>query len=222
MFIKLKLEIFQKNAKNRMRVPHACKLHSTSMAECITKYGHLISDRIPMNQLLSVRNHIRRTDQWIDIMNSRLHHAEPINDVNHRHIYELLDYASYFEQWKRAVHEDNFVPSTTYEDVIHTCTGVVLTARYYLPKWEKAGYPDEDVQQRRATTDDVELLNSQSRGGNAAADAMATNSFMSGNISNALNSIAGSKKRNCGQANTVSTTELASSKIPRRNLHDSK
>ena len=46
-FIRLTKEIFEKNAKNRMRVPHAVKLHSNSMLQCILKYGDRVSDKIP-------------------------------------------------------------------------------------------------------------------------------------------------------------------------------
>ena len=52
-----------------------------------------------------------------------------INDVE----FKLLSYASYFHHWKQPINPDNFVLESTYEDVVMTSLGVVLTARTYLP-----------------------------------------------------------------------------------------
>ena len=99
-FIRLTKEIFEKNAKNRMRVPHAVKLHSNSMLQCILKYGDRVSDKIPFEHFSDCIRHIRRTNRWVDVVNNTFEKkCEPINDVNHPHIYELLSYSSYIECW---------------------------------------------------------------------------------------------------------------------------
>jgi len=82
--------------------------------------------------------------------------CKPINERDHPHVYKLLSYASYLKTWRQNVHPGNYLPLSTYEDCSMTCTGVVLTARYYLPKWSAGGYDDEDIFQKCHGTDDAE------------------------------------------------------------------
>ena len=220
LYPKLNKGIFEKNAKTRMRVPDAVKLHGNSMLRCIEEYGHLISHKIPEHHWYSVKYHIYIMNRFTDVMNQDKHKAGAIKSVNDPQIFELLSVVSYMEEWKRTVHPDNFVPESTYEDTVHTCLGLVLTARFYLKKWEEDGYPGETVETRRASTDDLENLFCKARGGNPNADAKATNHFVSGNISGAMNSLAGSKKRNCGQETSVAPNLLNSGKIKKRKLND--
>ena len=218
-FPRLRKEIFEKNAKNRMRVPWAVKIHSASMKTCVKRYRHKISDRIPVDHFGDALTHITLTNRWIDVMNgssSGFKGCESINDVDHSHVYELLSYVTYLKTWKDSVHSDNFLPNSAYTDCVHTSLGVVLTARIYLPKWADDGYPDESIAQRRHGTDDVEKLFCKSRGGNANADTKGTNNMCSGTISGVMNDLAQSKKANCGKQKTYDKTELGGSKIQRK------
>ena len=218
-FTRLSLKIFEKTSKNKMRVPDAVKIHSTSMLRCIEKYGDRISHKIPQTQLSDIIDHIKKSDRWIDVMNnSRMKGCKHINSTNHQHIFELLSYASYFHKWKNSVHPDNFVPESTYEDIIMTCLGVVLTTRTYLPMWSCDGYGGETIVQRRHGTDDMENLFCKSRGGNANANSKDTNHNVSGNISGCMNSIALSKRANGVRGNTFSNKELDTGKIKRVKL----
>ena len=123
-----------------MRVPDSVKNHSGSMLICIEKYGHQISDKIPIEQFSVLKVHNAKSNRWTDMMNNTWRTGcEPINDINHRQTFELLSYASYFHQWKQSVNPDNFVPELTYKDVVMTSLGVVLTARTYLPMWSRGG-----------------------------------------------------------------------------------
>lgn len=219
LFPSLCMEIFQKTAKNRMRVSFAVKLHSASMHKCILQYRNRISDRIPPEHFEAVLTHIVKTNRWTDVMNnSRNKGCEKISAVDHRHVFELLDYASYFEQWKRSMHTSDFVPSSTYEDVMRTCFGVVLTARMLLPRWEKAGYKDETIVQRNHGTDDCENLFRKSRGANSNANAKDTGHIIAGVVGGAMNSLGGGKRKNCGAREYVSNKELDSGKIKRRKI----
>ena len=222
IYPKLREEIFEKNAKNRMRVPWAVKCHSESMADCIETYRPNLSDRIPIHHWNFTIAHIRRTNRWIDVMNnSRNNGCGPINHTDHPHIFELLSYVSHMFQWKKSesVHPDNYFPESTFEDVILTCTGVLLTARIYLPMWRAAGYDDENIVQRRHGTDDLENLFCKSRGANPNADVKGTHNVIAGQISGVMNSMAGSKKKNCGRGTHFSARDLDSGKIQSRKLN---
>ena len=220
IYPKLNKEIFEKNAKNRMRVPSACKLHSDSMADCIETYGPRLSARIPTEHWRSTLVHIRKTNRWIDVMNNtRSKGCEPINHPNHPHVFELLSYVTYIEQWRQSIHSDNFLPQSTFEDLILTCTGVVITARMYLPLWRAAGYEDENIIQRRHGTDDLENLFCKSRGANPNADVKGTHNVIAGSISGVMNSLAGSKKKNCGHGTHFNAKELDSGKIARQKFY---
>ena len=149
IFPRLKKEIFEKNAKNRMRVPHAVKLHSNSMKQCILKYSHLITDKIPSSHWIDCIRHLEATNRWVDVMNnSAKQQCEMINTADHPHNYELLDYVSYLEKWRNHMHPDNFLPLSTYEDCVITCTGVVLISRIYSKICSEAGYYDEKLCKR--------------------------------------------------------------------------
>ena len=219
IFPRLKKEIFEKNAKNRMRVPHAVKLHSNSMKQCILKYSHLITDKIPSSHWIDCIRHLEATNCWVDVMNnSAKQQCEMINTADHPHNYELLDYVSYLEKWRNHMHPNNFLPQSTYEDCVITCTGVVLTSRIYLKKWSEAGYCDEKIVQKRHGTDDCEKLFCKSRGANPNADAKDTNHNCSGSLTTAMNAIAHSDGANCGRDKSVSPKEIIGSKIPRRKM----
>ena len=98
IYPKLKKIIFEKNAKNCMRAPHAVKVHSESMADCIETYDPNLSYKIPKDHWKFTLAHIRKTNCWIDVINnSRNGDCEPINRTDHPHIFELLSYASYIE-----------------------------------------------------------------------------------------------------------------------------
>ena len=93
-FPKLGKEIYQKNAKKRMRVPWAVKVHSQSQLQCIERYIAKLAHRIPLEHWTSCKNHITKTDRWVDVMNhSYSKGCEPIDSADHRHNYELLSYA---------------------------------------------------------------------------------------------------------------------------------
>ena len=70
----------------------------------------------------------------------------------------------------------------------------------YLQKWRAAGYEDENIIQRRHTTDDAKKLFCKSRGANPNADSKYTNHNISGNVSGCMNSLALSRNANCGRA----------------------
>ena len=131
---------------------------------------------------------------------------------------ELLSYASYFHQWKKSVNPDNFEPESTYEDVVMTSLGLVLTARTDLSMWSRGGYNEDYTVQRRHSTDDLEDLFCKSRGGKPNANSKDTNHNVSGIMSGCMNSIALSKKANCTQGSCFSNTELDTGKIKRVKL----
>ena len=218
-FPSLNFEIFLKTSKNKMRVPAAVKLHSASMLRCIELNGHRISDQIPVEQLSDMKIHVKKSNRWTDVMNgTRNAGCEPINNINHPHIFELLSYASHFQKWKQSVHADSYVPESTYEDVLMTCFGVVLSARFLLPLWESNGYADENIMQRRHGTDDLENLFCKSRGGNANANSKDTNHNVSGNVSGCMNSLALSSKANGEWGKRFNNSEVDSGKIKRVKL----
>ena len=104
-----------------MRVPDACKPHSDRMADCIEMYGPRLSARIPIEHWRSTLIHITKTNRWIDVMNNlRSKGYKPINHPNHPHVFELLRYMSYIEQWRQSVHSDNFLPQSTFKDLART------------------------------------------------------------------------------------------------------
>ena len=78
--------------------------------------------------------------------------------------------------------------------------------------WRAAGYKDENIVQRRHGTDDLENLFCKSRRANPNADVKGTHSLVAGSISGVMNSIAGSKNKNCGHGTHFSVTELDSAK----------
>ena len=83
-----------------------------------------------------------------------------------------------------------------------TCVGVIITARIYLPIWRAAGYNDENIVQRRYRTDDLEILFGKSRGANPNANVKGTHNLIAGSISGVMNSIVGSKNKNCDTGHT--------------------
>ena len=103
-----------------------------------------------------------------------------------------------------------------------TCTGIVLTARIYLPKWRAAGYEDENIMRRRHGTDDAEKLFSKSCGANPNADSKDKNHNVSGNVSRYMKSLALSRKANCGRARGAPATELNSGKFSRKKSKSTK
>ena len=217
-FTKLRKEIYMKNAKNRMKVSLAVKLFSMSQLQCILRYGHKISDKIPLEHWSSCTNFIYKTNRWIDVMNGNFRSGcTPIDDINHPHIFELLDYTQYLEQWRKAVHPENYLPVSTYEDCVIASLGVALTSRIYLKRWKEAGYNDEKIMQRRHGTDDCEKLFCKSRGNNPNADAKGTRHSCSGNISY-MYALALSRKANCSRAKKSHTSAIAASKIARKKL----
>ena len=217
-FIKLKKEIYEKNAKNRMKVSLAVKLFSMSQLQCILRYGPNLTHKIPLEHWDSCINFIYKTNRWINVMNgSSKHGCEPVDNADHPHVFELLSYASYLDQWRRAVHPSNFLPISTYEDCVSTLLAVVLTTRIYLKRWSDTGYPVEKIMQRRHGTDDCEKLFCKSRGNNPGADAKGTRHSCVGNI-NCMTALALSKKANCSRSNKLHTREVAESKVARKIL----
>ena len=112
IYLKLNKQVFEKNAKNRMRAPGACKPHSDSIADCINTYGPMLSTRIPMEQWRSTQLvYMRERNRWIDVMkNLRSKVCKPTTHPNHPHVFELLSCVSHIEQRRALVHSDNFLP----------------------------------------------------------------------------------------------------------------
>lgn len=101
LYPNLSLKIFERNAKSRMRVCDAVRVHSNSMVRCIEAYKHKCTDFAP-EQYGSLIEYLKKTNDWVDVMNNTWEkNCELINSPDHRHVYDLLDYVKYHHRWKQ-------------------------------------------------------------------------------------------------------------------------
>ena len=224
-------EAFEKNSKNRMNVSLAAKVQSNSMVQIMKLYGSM-NEKCTEETYESLIEHCTKTNEWADVMNNSRHKGcVPIDDPNHEHCYQLLSYASYHFKWKsqaEAVAEetgrDVYLPVTTYEDIIWTCLGVVITARKLLTKFPLA--PDgtkNNIVQRNHGTDDCEMLFCKSRNKNPNADAINTNHAVSGSVdTKVMNDMAASTRSNNKRSNEFNSSLLKGSKVQRKKFDNNK
>uniref|UniRef100_A0A7S2LHX1 Uncharacterized protein n=1 Tax=Skeletonema marinoi TaxID=267567 RepID=A0A7S2LHX1_9STRA len=217
-------EVFVKDAKNRMRVPLAVKAQSNSMVKIIQTYGRSNAQKCNMETYDSLIEHCTKTNRWVDVMNnSRDKGCEQIDDPDHPHCYELLGYVEYHHRWMlQARGKKCGVPKSTYEDVVWTCIGVVITAHQLLNKFPFALDGTKNrIHQRLHGSDDCEMLFAMSRGKNANADAKLTDNNISGSLgTNVMNQLAASSKTNCGKVNTIPSKNLDVQKTKRQKLYN--
>ena len=228
LFRKLSSDVFNKTSKSRMRAGFAFNAVGGSLKRCMEIYkGKIpitIRDNAPFLQASagtfdSYIELCSQTDRFVDVVNGNFSKGcSNINSPNHEHVYDLLDYVKFLTHWKAQADMHNnpnlYFPRTTHEDTVWTALSFVIIARTQLPK-------DFDLVQRRGGTDFLEKTFCQSRGKNSGANAQGTNGQIAGISSNALLSMSGSAKGNCGKSGNDTlyfTNELDATKVPKRKI----
>ena len=120
-----------KNPHNRMRSFLVFQVCSNSMIELIKSYANRVDGTTKYISTISI---LKRDDRLIDIVNSTMvKKCEPIKSPNHRHIDELEEILKIFCEWKsKAVNNnENFLPLTTFEDIIWLCVRMIALCRSY-------------------------------------------------------------------------------------------
>lgn len=210
IYRKLSRQIFEPNAKSRMRVPDAARAQGGSIANCMAKYGNK-NPRASPSTYKSYIEHCHKTDKWVDVMNSNTEKGcSVIDSPNHPHVYDLLDYCAYHERWKRQVgpNKEFYLTEQTNQDINWTSMSIAILARTQLP-------PGHTIVQRRSGSDAAEQTFCQNRQKNAQASAHATNQIMATNQSTVMMNLMGSTKANFGKQEFFDGSELQDGKIKR-------
>ena len=215
IFRKIKLEVFDLNANTMLRTPHAMKVYSQSMLSIIEHYKSK-NRKAPAGAYDSWIEYIKVVDRFVDVMNgTRDKGCELIDGADHPHVFELLDTVKFFTEWRNEVVADdeldvmyNFLPSSSYEDTVWTCMGIVGVARKQLRRGHK-------IVQRRHGSDVCEHAFCAKRSKNANADAFNTNHILARYSSTCMNHLAASRKANFGSRTTFFGRELDIGKIKR-------
>jgi hypothetical protein len=147
---------FDKTPNNRMRFFLAIQ----ALSESMVKAGDEFLKGTPEAEIFSVfRELVLAIDRFVDIMNARwmngakMKGCEPINAPDHRHINELLGIASVLYLWEQEPRENDkqFIPATTYEDLLVCCLGTVGCVWTYVGNREVSTTVNEDNREVYAT-----------------------------------------------------------------------
>ena len=111
---------------NRICVPFAFKIHPGSMVIPLEIYWPTLSENIPQNTGAQHLLTLETRSFALITMNNLAGNESLINHNNHPHIFEMLSYASYIEQWRQFVQSTNFILLSTLKDVLLVCTYFLL------------------------------------------------------------------------------------------------
>ena len=217
VYPKLSREVFEKNAKSRMRVGLAARAQGGSIVKCIQNYGHKNSKA--GNSLVPYRSYIlhsQYTDHFFDVMNGdRDSGCENINARDHRHVFDLLNYVRFHHLWRsqarNAVDFNFYFPESTYEDICWTSIGIVLVARLQLPA-------ETTMIQRHHGSDHLEETFRAARNANSGATAKDTDSILARQRSEALLALIRGRKANGDARKRFNVSELGCLKQKRTRL----
>lgn len=210
LYPKLTMEVFDKNAKSRMRVNLACRLFGMSIVKCIKEH-------VPAEEQQQYASYIllaNKINRFVDIMTAK-NGCGIIDSSTHQHIEELFDFVKFLHMWREQclVRKERyeFLPQQTYEDLCWVAIGTASIAMLQLPE-------GESMVQSRGGSDHLEELFCMMKNKNACASAQDSNSILARQCSASFMSLIRSRKSNGEGRKVFTTNEVQAFKVQRPNI----